>query len=347
MNTRAFGSHQFASAAALDAQPRGSQGDQQRQQQQQQRLGAGAGAGADAYPSGLQQMAQMLQDQQAQRQQQQQLQQWGPTTRTHRVVIDSRSRNIEEFPSPAKYEATLNNDLYNVTSMRLAVADVPFPAYLIGPVRCGVPVLLTDAAISNASISAVARLTVGDYANAGDLAAELAAALNAAARPAQTFAVAHSARTDSFTIRSTAPFALPFAGRAADTPAAALGFGTDRDYASAPDPALGDHALTAPFRCSLSGGRYVILSISPNAELLTSPTDAINRSFALLPITPMLSVNNDDESYQKRWTPALGRVSRITLRFTDADGNPYDFQNQDHRIELSFECNVNRGSPPI
>ena len=120
-----------------------------------------------------------------------------------------------------------------------------------------------------------------------------------------------------------------------------LGFGSHGDYASQQD-ASGWHVLTAPYRCNLSPDRYIVMSVSPNAELLTSTTQAIDRSFALLPITPMMSVNNDDESYVKRWWPPLARVARVTLEYTDADGAPYDFHNQDHRVELVFEVKIHR-----
>ena len=40
---------------------------------------------------------------------------------------------------------------------------------------------------------------------------------------------------------------------------------------------------------------------------------------------------------EKRWTPPLGRVARIAVAFTDLDGTPYDFQNQDHRLELLMD----------
>ncbi len=35
--------------------------------------------------------------------------------------------------------------------------------------------------------------------------------------------------------------------------------------------------------------------------------------------------------------PPLSRVGRLMIQFLDADGNAYDFQNQDHRLELMFE----------
>ena len=133
--------------------------------------------------------------------------------------------------------------------------------------------------------------------------------------------------------------------KAASSPAQVLGFGCNCDYESRPDPGGGggtNNVLAAPYRCNMTPDRYIVMSLSPNAELLTSTTQAIDRSFALIPITPMLCINNDDDSYIKRWNPPLARVARINLEFTNADGSPYDFHNQDHRVELVFEVNIHR-----
>jgi hypothetical protein len=269
-----------------------------------------------------------------------------PQTRRHRIVIDSRSRDRSAHPSPAKYEVLLQNDLYNVTSMQLAVADVPFPAYLVGPARRGVPFSVAG----GATLTAV--LPAGDYADPADMASELESALNAAAAaagastaPPSAFVVRWLARTDSFELCASAPFTLPLAGRDSDTPAAVLGFGTDADYASQP-ATPGPHVLRAPFRRNFVPDRYLVLKLSPNAELLTSPSQAIDRTFALLPVTPVMSVNVDDEAFTKRWNPPLARVARIALEFTDAEGNAYDFQNQNHHVELIFETCANRGGQP-
>jgi hypothetical protein len=48
-------------------------------------------------------------------------------------------------------------------------------------------------------------------------------------------------------------------------------------------------------------------------------------------------VNTDYDGFEKRWTPPLSRVGRLMIQFLDADGEQYDFQNQDHRLELMFE----------
>lgn len=255
--------------------------------------------------------------------------------RRHRVVIDSRSRDRSLYPTPQKYDVHLLNDIFNVTSMRMVMANVPFAAYMVGARRRSLPV-------STAAGSFEATLAVGDYSSPADLATELQSAL-VAASGGVAFAVSHSARTDSFSVEAPVPFVLPLSGRAADSPVELLGFSADRDYASSPAPggsAL--HVLGAPYRCNFSKDSYVVLKLSPNAELLTSPSQAIDRTFALIPATPDININVDEDAYIKRWNPPISRLSRFSVEFTDTRGEPYDFQNQDHYIEMVVESNVTR-----
>ena len=257
-------------------------------------------------------------------------------TRRHRVVIDSRSRDATLHPTPQKYDVNLLNDIFNVTSMRMVMADVPFAAYLVGPRRRTVPVVVAAGPFE-------AALPVGEYDNPADLAAELQAAL-VAASGGVAFEVSYSARSDGFSVSAPEPFTLPLTGRAVDVPVDLLGFTADRDYASSPSPDGTRHAVDAPFRRNFAKDQYVVLKLSPNAELLTSPSQAVDRTFALIPATSETNINVDEEAYIKRWNPPLSRISRFSVEFTDSRGVAYDFQNQDHYIELVIESNVGRSA---
>jgi hypothetical protein len=46
-------------------------------------------------------------------------------------VIDSRSRDSSVYATPSRYEV----HLFNVAGVRLAVPDLPLPAYLVGATR--------------------------------------------------------------------------------------------------------------------------------------------------------------------------------------------------------------------
>ena len=254
-------------------------------------------------------------------------------TRQVRVVLDSSSRDIATHPLPSSYELRLQSDMFNVKSMRLAVAEVPFSAYLVGPPRSEVPLTLNN----GSNVSAV--LTIGDYASPAELAAELQSALCRAGDPVQAFTVAYLPRTDKYEIRSPSTFMLRTGGRSADSAALLLGFGTHCDYnANMTSDGSADYVVCAPFRRNFALDRYIIMRLSPNAELLTSPSQVIDRTFAIIPADKnQLKVSDDEDKFMKQWNPPLPRVSRIKVELLDAYGLPYDFQNHDNRIELVFE----------
>ena len=254
-------------------------------------------------------------------------------SRRHRVVIDSRSRDATLHPTPQKYDVNLLNDIFNVTSMRMVMADIPFAAYLVGPRRRTLPVVLASSGPFDAA------LPVGEYHEPADLAAELQSAL-VAASGGVPFEVAYSARTDTFSVSAPEPFMFPLTGRSADVPVELLGFAADRDYSSSPSGAR--HVIVAPFRRNFDKDQYIVLKLSPNAELLTSPSQAVDRTFALIPLTSSINLNVDEEAYIKRWNPPLSRISRFSVEFTDTRGAAYDFQNRDHYIELVIESNLCR-----
>jgi hypothetical protein len=241
--------------------------------------------------------------------------------------------------------------------MRLVAADVPFPSYLVAPGKeafaFSVGTVATDPA-SPAIPTVTAKLAAGDYATPQDLANELSDAMNAAAAAAgssATFSVDHKSRTDSFVVWSTATeFSLLFGGSSSSSnPARVLGFGVDRDWPSSPyavKPApftiLSGVAsyVVAPFRRGPTAPSTAVLSLNvPNSEVLISTNQSADRSFALLrPDRSTMAIDSSSILLsEKRWTPPLGRLGRLRIKFEDLDGAPYDFQNQDHCLELVFD----------
>lgn len=246
-------------------------------------------------------------------------------TKRKRVILDSRDRDVVAYPSPDAYVVQLPDDILDVTSVKLLTADVPFSAFLVGPGNRRVPVTVSGTARD-------ALLPLGDYAGSADLGAALATALNAAGLSA-FFTVTVAPRTDSLVIAATAPFAIDFSG--ASGAARLLGF------AATAYPAY--TFLAAPFRVCLTRERYVVMNLTPNAETLVSACNAVDRSFAVLPDrSAPLSIDCDDVPFEKKWATPQARVSRIGVSFTDRDGAPYDFQNQENRVELLFEYAANR-----
>jgi hypothetical protein len=258
----------------------------------------------------------------------------GPETKSKRILVDSRDRDPVAFPTPSEYEVRLPDDIENVTSIKLLVADVPFPAHLVGE---GDATL----ALTRAPAGAVsATLEAGDYASGADLTAALQAALDQAAGGPGVFLALHSQRTDTISIRCTDPFAVS-AELTSPRLLRVLGFAAGRPSASVESPAsVGfPHVVRAPFRLCLEPERYLVLNLTPSAEVLMSSGQGAHRAFAVLQrrcgagAAGSLAVE-EDAVFERTWSIPLARVAKIGVRFTDYYGRLYDFQNQDHRLEF-------------
>jgi len=269
-----------------------------------------------------------------------------------RVVVDSRDRSTLRYPTPSDYEVVLGDDVRMVTGIELAAADVPLSAYMV----CSANALVHFTA--NGGAEKVAALAIGDYVDAADVAAEAQRALNEA-EGSDFFRVEYGARLDRFTVRGAQPFALLFKGEVGSHGAVGtqttlayregsagrlLGFGMlDAESAETQPATSHPHSVTAGFRKNLDTNRYAVLHVEPagttNADYAMSASSATNGSFALLVRrgADQNYVGGSDRSQVRyAFEPAIPRMNRLRIRFTGYDGLPYDFQNQEHRLELVF-----------
>jgi hypothetical protein len=274
-------------------------------------------------------------------------------SRDVRVVIDSRARDTAAFPTPAEYEVDLPEEIFSVHSARLLYAQVPFSSFQVpaGPAQ-NVSVML-----AGGGTKATAKLQPGNFETGNDLAEELQTALTAGATSAgveQAFRVAYVQRRDAFDIRSDSEFTINPANMTLVASTARL-LGFDATPQKPPRPSLvavfdddGDvvypYVVSSPHRRTADPHPYIaVRMITPSADTLNSPLPAANRAFAIIPRGGESLVNVDDMfPFQKTWAPPLARVSRVRLKFLDPDGNVYDFQNQDHRIDILFKISTTR-----
>ncbi len=282
-----------------------------------------------------------------------------PCVTVHRVVVDSRERDLRVYPNPATYEVQLATELRNVVSVRLASADVPFPSLLLGPRHTRLPFLWWGGG-GSAAVQLSAQLLPGNYASGAALAAEVARALNDAIATQAGGAgtevlVVYDARTDALRLRATDPFELlPLGAETGRTSTLARVLGlphlTSVLSASVPDPAVPAHPHLgiAPFRINLEPDRYVVLHMTPNADVLSSTQDALHRGFAIIPLTVnQSSIAQTNTAVEKVWSPPVSRVARLGFKFLDYDGNPYAFENRDHHLELLFTCTTGGHAPYV
>lgn len=251
-----------------------------------------------------------------------------------RFVVNSADRDLQAHPTPASYVVHMPSDTFNVCSIKLVSAIMPKKlAYVVSAGEAQRVSL-----VQSTAQAATATLPPGDYTSASDVAAAMGVALNAASASNQ-FAVSVDTRLDRLVIRSTAQFSID-ASRMHPATVQVLGLAAGRPQAAAfDDDGSGfPWVLNVP-HCVCLDAQYrssaVLRLRLPSTELLKSASQTLDRAFAILSPGP----NNMDVScaYKKQWTVPVSRLSRFHVEFVDLFGEPYDFQNQDHRLEFLVE----------
>lgn len=255
------------------------------------------------------------------------------TNKITRIVLDSRDRNRDIFPSPSQYELQLPDDIEEVTSIELVAADVP--------IKGGYNVSSTYNTMYVDNI--MIQIPIGDY-NGFSLASEVEKALQAAF-PTSDFKATYKGSTfasaydyvilnsytevayDKITITANTQFTLQ-----SGLLMKVLGFNHLQSYTS-----NSSNILFAPYKINLMDNRYVVLNID-NVSLNNSINPILHKSLAMLN-NNMMSYNfvNNTTKLIKYLNPPIARLTKIKVTFKDYYGNVFDFQNHDNRIELILE----------
>lgn len=236
-----------------------------------------------------------------------------------RVVIDSTFRDQTKYPNPNDYYFVFDDDIDEVASARLISVDVPFSTYTINMyfntlwVQVGL------------NVETAILLDQGDY-NLSDLAVMLQTKLNAASL-GTTFSVTYDARLGKLKFAAGTNFAINFAQKT-NSLHNLLGF-QQKNYASTANE------IISPYKCNIDFNNYIVMCID-GFDTNKSNIKPLNKSFAI--ITPKyLNLNLADKpNITKNFNPPLARLAKIHVTFFDKYGNPYDFQNIDHRFEIMF-----------
>jgi len=244
--------------------------------------------------------------------------------RKYHYIIDSRDRNTDLFPSPSQYSIDLPEPIINVESVRLLLAEVPFPRYMIH----GFNNVLHVSNTSDPSAAVAVELTQGDY-DADGMATHLQARLNAVLAPA-SYTVTYDAVQDKFVVSKSGATAFVVACKGRNASAARiLGFASNADYASVAG------VVRAPYRRNFVKDNYVILSIE-NVNNVYGISSVIDRSFGAINSNDSDLNNEYRHELAKQFEPPINSLKKLHISFRDYYGNLYDFQNQDHRLELEF-----------
>lgn len=228
-----------------------------------------------------------------------------------RVVIDSRDRDRTIYPRPNKYEIQLETDIQDVVSGEVIIKDIPLSQYIIN-IHNNVFYL------DNVAIS----LPVGNYD-----AATFVSFLNAAIAP--RVSVSYNMYTDKYTWtaqNNQSEFEIAFT--VTDT-ALILGFEPGSVNKSS------GGVLVSPNCVNFSLDHYCVLRIN-QFTINNSSNPILQKSTALISKTDV-DVMRTMQPIKKYFNPLIPRLTKISVSFTDYYGNPYDFHNKDHRLEILLE----------
>jgi hypothetical protein len=247
--------------------------------------------------------------------------------RTIKLVIDSRDRENASVDNPSSYTYKSITDLNNVESINLVYANIPFRRYLIHSYNKYM-YYSVDVGVTGANFS----LTEGNYTET-----ELAALLTSGfTSNGSSVTVSYDDNTDKLTFTSTDALILYFDVSSTGVPTNALYrvLGFDRKNYS-----ISGTTIVAPYRVNLSDDKYIILTID-NATAKVSNHSEIGKAFALIYKNSTGDVNKyiGDNFLQKVFTPPINNLNQWRIRFSDYDGNLYDFQQCNHQLEFSVNC---------
>lgn len=246
-----------------------------------------------------------------------------PKHKYTRIVIDSKDRDITLFPDPNKYEIRFDDDIDDVVSAQLLSIDIPLSSYMINKFFCEFDVTISG------NMSTVV-LDEGDY-TATSLATMVQSKLNAISN---NFEVTYDEIKDNYIFKSQVPFSISFVNQT-NSLHQLFGFKKDTYTSTATGTVPYTNVVKSLYRRNFKFNNYIIMNIE-QFDINKSNSNLIQKSFAII-IDNYSNVNLGDEpKIIKTFSPPVPRLAKIRISFKDRYGNPYDFQNMDHRLELLF-----------
>ena len=237
-----------------------------------------------------------------------------------RIVIDSRVRDPILYPLQNDYYINFEDDITDVISAQLVYIDIPFSKYLINQYFNSLNITYNGNTYN-------VVLPTGDYTDASFLTA-MQGALNTTIGTG-AITITYNALLDNYTFTSTNNFGFNFQSQK-NSLGMLLGFNINKNYVATSGA---NYVLNSEFRRNFKYNNYIIFDID-QFDLLKSADSSLNKSYATIPDNYDSLNISDNPQYIKIFSPPIPRLLKLHLQFSDRFGNPYDFQNQDHRFEI-------------
>ena len=255
-----------------------------------------------------------------------------------KYLIDSRDRYKIAFPSSSTYDVDLYQNINDIVSLELMLADVPFSRYLIHKHNNTLHYSTGENTEEN-----VVTIEEGDYENdINSIITTLGAALP------NTMNIILNTKNNKVTFTSDTQFTLNFKGNTvnhsgsnmdvsmkANSIGKVIGFGID-NYTSTYNTNTVKYEIVSPYPISFNIEKYIVMRVK-RAKVFTANNKPMDDCFAILNNTSNCEPNNNYvTSVVKHFKPPLSDFKKLSITFYDYYGNIYDFNNRDHHFQLKF-----------
>ena len=256
--------------------------------------------------------------------------------RYYRYVIDSRDRNYGHFPNPNEYQLKLSEDIHDVQSVELLSFDVPFTKYLINASN--------NTFFYKVGTGTEQSFTIdeGDYETVGDLVTELNSKKGGA--PFNFTEVAKQSKIKLTSITSNITL-LCVGDENMKNGYSQMSPSYKSQLMKLLGLSLENHEITSseftfPYKVDMRKDKYMIMNLG-QSSVNFSENNTTHKSFAIIKKDD-LENKYVDSNYKKYYNPPIPSMATLKISFKDYNGQLYDFQNQDHMIELLFCCFKNQ-----
>jgi hypothetical protein len=244
-----------------------------------------------------------------------------------KYIIDSRDRNINLYPNPAKYTIKVDEAITDVTNVELILTDFKFNNY---NVRKNNNILHTsngNYVIPEGTYDGVSIATVLTNLTP----------ITVSYNPISEKLTFIGASDVSLTFKSTVKKQYDCENLVDvyldNSIGKQLGFPIN-DY-----DLVANTPFEAPFSLDLENDNYIVMYLQ-QGKVYQSKHNTTHNCFAIInksdSCTNGLVMFNNIVS--KSFNPPIANLSNLVFKFCDYEGNFYDFQNKEHRFELIFTC---------
>ena len=246
--------------------------------------------------------------------------------RKYKYIIDSRDRNTDRYPNPARYDINLDEEITDVLSIELLVSDFKFNTNNVTRNNCIFHMNELEYVIP-------CGLYTGE---------EIAEAI----KQLTSIDVKYHSITHKITIISNEGCELNFQNEIDKklddvfvktyndkSIARLLGFEAKTYTLGA-----GEH-IEAPYTVDLEPDSYITMYLQKAKNYLSQNPKA-NHAYAIITRndTRTQGINIYNGTTVKYFNPPIPSLKNLSFKFFDYDGNLYDFENKNHRMELLFTC---------